>query len=349
MHTTIEPKTPTPGSLTPERAERLRAALRERYFNWDDPGYFGSETFKFDLEQHVSGRYRECASSVVPWVNRLRPLRGARIIEIGCGTGSSTAAFGEVIGPEGTIDAYDINEPSVNAARARMEIFGLSNATFHVVQAESLTTIVRQHNPHGADIMVCYAVLEHQTLAERMDTIAAAWDLLRPGGLFVVGDSPNRLTWMDHHTSTMPYFDCLPDDLAILYAHKSPRAEFVKQFPEVKRDVGADGVSRWRAPDAAMISRLARWGRGISYHEFELVLGDLQDLVVGDSLDPEILNSPHHEISLEEKMLFAFAASHTPNVPPAFLRASIEVVLRKPGGENPSPALRRAIPPVSIG
>lgn len=330
-----------PTSLTPQRAALVRAAVREKYFTWNDPQYFASEGFKRDLEQHVTERYEECARHIVPWVNRNLPLAGRRVIEIGCGTGSSTAAFGERVGPRGTIDAYDINEPSIHAAKARMEIFGLTNTVFHVVTPEGLTRAMRENNPKGADVVVCYAVLEHQTLAERLDTIATAWDLLRPGGLFIIGDSPNRLTWMDHHTSLLPYFHCLPDELAILYAHKSPRGEFVKQFPK------PDGPA---VPGtAATLGKLARWGRGISYHEFELMLGELGELVIGDSFDPEILDAPHREISLEERALFAFAAHHSPHVPPAFLRRSIEVILQKPGGDRPRPPLRRAIPTVHVG
>src|SRR5690349_14051814 len=100
-----------PATVTPELADRLRVALREKYFNWDDPGFFASDDFARDLENHVRSRYDECARHIVPWVNRLRPLFGARLIEIGCGTGSSTAAFGQAVGPRGHIDAYDINSP----------------------------------------------------------------------------------------------------------------------------------------------------------------------------------------------------------------------------------------------
>ncbi|GJQ29988.1 MAG: hypothetical protein HBSAPP03_18720 [Phycisphaerae bacterium] len=328
-------------TLSDHRAAQVRAALRAHYFTWDDPAFFASEAFAFDLEQHVRVRYEECAGFVVPWVNRVMSLAGRRLVEIGCGTGSSTAAFGEAVGPEGRIVGYDINAPSVHAARARLEVFGLRNAALHVIRPEELTAAMRAHHPGGADIVLCYAVLEHQTLAERLDTLSTAWDVLRPGGLLVVGDSPNRLTWMDYHTSGLPYFDCLPEALAMMYAHRAPRAEFAKAFADSR---GSHGEH----PTQAEIERLTRWGRGISYHEFELVLGDLEPLVVADSFDPEIMAAPHREVSLEERLLFAFAAWHSPRVPPAFLRSAIEVILRKPGSPHDAPALRRVIPSVKV-
>ena len=332
-----------PAAILPPLADSLRAALREHYFNWDDPAYFGSDAFAFDLEQHVRVRYEECARHIAPWVDRLMPLEGRRVIEIGCGTGSSTAAFAQAVGQHGSIDAYDINAPSINAAKARMELFGLRNTTFHLITGEALTSAMRANNPQQVDIILCYAVLEHQLIQERLDTLATAWDLLRPGGLLVVGDSPNRLTWMDHHTSLLPYFSMLPDELAVQYAHKSPRADFAAQFP-----AGHGSRTPRATPTQAEITKLARCGRGVSYHEFELALGDLAPLVVGDSFDPEILLAPHRHISLEDKLLFAFAPWHSPNVPPAFLRTAIEVILQKPGGTNPLPPLNRPIPGVRV-
>lgn len=327
---------------------RLRAALREHYFNWDDPAFFASEAFAFDLNQHVRVRYEECAKHVVPWVHRCRSLVGARIAEIGCGTGSSTAAFAQALGPKGALAAYDINAPSLAAAEARLQIFGLGGVTFRHVAAEALTATMRSDHPAGVDIVLCYAVLEHQTLAERLDTISTAWDLLRPGGVLVVGDSPNRLCCVDYHSSGLAFFDPLPHDLAILYAHRSGRRAFAKDFPERPSPEGATGTARWPSPDAAALTKLARWGRGISYHDFEVVLGDLTELVVGDSLDPEILAAPHREVSFDDKLMFAAATWHAPHVPPAFLRAAIEVILRKPGASDDAPALRRAIPGVRI-
>ena len=38
-------------------------------------------------------------------------------------------------------------------------------------------------------------------------------------------ETPNRLLWWDHHTSILPFYGMLPDDLAIAYADRSPRGD----------------------------------------------------------------------------------------------------------------------------
>jgi S-adenosylmethionine-dependent methyltransferase len=155
-----------------------------------------------------------------------------------------------------------------------------------------------------------YAVLEHMTLSERLATIEAAWAQLRPGGVLVVFDTPNRLFFVDFHTSLLPFFHTLPDALALRTATQSPRAE----FREAMRS--ADEVA------------LARWGRGVSFHEFETVLGDLSALVVADGFDPVIL-SLMPTTPLENLLREVFVLTGV-KAPIGFSRASVDVILQKP-------------------
>jgi S-adenosylmethionine-dependent methyltransferase len=83
---------------------------------------------------------------------------------------------------------------------------------------------------------------------------------------------------------------------------------------------------------------LARWGRGVSYHEFELALGPLDDLVVGDGFDPEPMS--YYGVSLETRLLYTYAVRKGLKVPPGFLRETLDVILRKPGGA-PLPRRKR--------
>src|SRR5690606_19591831 len=160
----------------------------------------------------------------------------------------------------------------------------------------------------------------------RLETLSTCWRLLKPGGVLVVADTPNRLVYINYHTSYLPFFDMLPDELACHYLRRSPRAGFRDSM------IKALERSREHATDV-----LDRWGRGVSYHEFEQALGDLSGLVVGDGFDPIILNVK--PLAFEEELLARFMLHHGVEAPIGFARRSIDVILRKPGGES-KPAAR---------
>lgn len=119
------------------------------------------------------------------------------------------------------------------------------------------------------DLVVFPASLEHMTLEERLEAIRTTWEMLPTGGLWCLLETPNRLWFFDQHTSRLPFFHWLPDDLALLYAQHSPRLSFRAKFG---------------TPDGAAWLDLARAGRGVSFHELEVAVGPLARLEVVSSL-----------------------------------------------------------------
>lgn len=314
--------------MTPAQAEETARALHETYFAGCTPEYLRSQEFARDLNDHVCVRFDLCRRHVIPWLGRVCELSGAAVVEIGCGTGSSTAALASRVAH---IQAYDISPASVEAARRRLGIMGLTDrATCYCVEPQRLLATMAAQAPRRsvggqpdrptADIVLIYAVLEHQTVPERLETLSACWDLLRPGGMLVVADTPNRLTYWDAHTSELPFFHMLPDSVALPYASRSPRAGL--------RESIADVLPKGEARAAEV---LARWGRGVSYHEFELALGDLTNLVVLDGFAPEMLE--WLGLSVEEQLLIDYWKRKPIPVPIGFARKTIDVILRKPGGD----------------
>lgn len=316
--------------LTVEQTRQLRALLMETFYRGWEESYFAGPGFEPDMQAHLSRRFEECRDVIMPWIERHLPFRGRVVVDIGCGTGASTAAWAlraeRVLG-------YDIHAPSVEAAAGRLRIMGLKNASCHLVRPDELVATMQRDLPGGADVIVMYAVLEHQLVRERIDTLRGAWGLLRPGGLLVVGDTPTRFSMMDYHTSSMPFYQWLPEELAVLYAHRSPRADF------------REGVAHWMEQGMpAAVEYLWRCGRAAGFEEFELALGPLDRLVVGDSFDEGMVEHPGRAVTFQDELIHAFAAEHHVRVPRGFLRPALEVVLRKPMSEREPRPLQRPAP-----
>ena len=237
----------------PELLATVRQALIEHHFSkltgWTDDA--GPRALSVDLDRHTYMRHDAAVTYIVPWVNQVIPLRGTSIIEIGCGTGSSTAAFAPFAD---VVYGYDISPSSIAAAKVRLDAHGLADRAELIVSppAELLTTVEARHAADPADIVLLYALLEHQTVDERIETLRLAQRVLKPGGVIVVTETPNRLTYFDRHTSQLPFFHLLPVELQLLYADRSPRPTFAENI----------AAHRERQPgDAALRELMVRWGR----------------------------------------------------------------------------------------
>ena len=71
-----------------------------------------------------------------------------RVLDVGCGTGSTTLAFARVLGPDGHPVGIDISDPMIAAARARADRERIS-ATFICASAED-----HAFEPEGFDTVV---------------------------------------------------------------------------------------------------------------------------------------------------------------------------------------------------
>src|SRR5580765_6587442 len=92
----------------------LTEVFRKTWYRTDDPEILASKEVQDDLHAQVVQRYEDCAEHVLPWVERYRPLDEIVVVELGCGTGASTAAFGQRCRH---VHGYEIEEHSLNLAR----------------------------------------------------------------------------------------------------------------------------------------------------------------------------------------------------------------------------------------
>lgn len=294
----------------------IEASLKQNYFADKNTGFTGqeylsSEEGQIDLQDHLYQRLDCFRNTVIPWLNAFKPLSGLSILEIGCGTGSSTVALAEQ-GAE--VTAVDIIETDLNVARDRCKVYDL-HVNFLCANATEVHDILAgQH----FDFIIFFASLEHMTVNERIISMKNTWDMLSPGDFWCVIETPNRLWHFDHHTALLPFYLWLPDDLAFLYSKFSPR----KQFCDIYRDI-----------DEKSMFDFIRRGRGVSFHEFELTMKRAEKLDVVSSL-PIYLREQNFfrkvarmlaKNSRFESSLVQFG----PDIHRGFYQESLDLIIRK--------------------
>lgn len=303
--------------IDPKSMSLIEASLKQNFFIqedawfYDNKAYLSSDEGQEDLQAHLYRRLDTFRNTVIPWLISAKPLSGSRILEIGCGTGSSTVALAE---QGADVTAVDILETSLAVAKDRCKVYGL-NVNFFCANATEVHKIFEgQH----FDFIIFFATLEHMTHNERVIAMKNTWDMLSPGNLWCVIETPNRLWYYDFHTSLLPFYLWLPDDLAFLYSHFSPRKRFCDLYRELDENSKLDFLRR---------------GRGVSFHEFELTMKRAEDLDVVSSL-PIFLESQNFLRKFLRKMtnkrrFESFLVQFGPKIHRGFYQASLDLIIRK--------------------
>jgi 2-polyprenyl-3-methyl-5-hydroxy-6-metoxy-1,4-benzoquinol methylase len=234
----------------------VRESLLRNYFK--DSEYLASEVGRNDLAAHLESRLTDNRERVVPWIESFFYLPGARVLEIGCGTGSSTLALVE---RGAALTAVDILPDSIQVASDRCSAYGYQ-AKFLLANAAKVGDLLQENE---FEAVIFHSALEHMTHEERRAAMQDTWEMLSPGAYWIIIETPNRLWFSDAHTSLLPFFNWLPDQLAFEYSRFSPRPYFRELYTE-------------RTPEKEL--HFLRRGRGVSFHEFELYMAPLQDLEI---------------------------------------------------------------------
>ncbi len=311
---------PLPGRLAANQRQvgdegmnRIRRSLDENFhIGWRSPESYSGERkmYERDVRNHLTERLESDRREVIPWLDASMRLRGSRILEVGCGTGSSTVALAE---QGADVLGIDVDDGALAVARDRADAYGLS-PRFALLNADRLGEDMEA----GAfDMVIFFACLEHMTVRERLEALAQAWELLPGDGLLAIVHTPNRLWYRDSHTSHLPFFHWLPDDLALRYSRFSPRENFRELYT---------------GREAESMEHFLRRGRGMSFHELELAIAPPDELEVVSSL------STHQGIryglrrSRLDRRYRAILSSIHPGLHEGFLDESLNLVLRKPAG-----------------
>lgn len=251
--------------LNPSDERALVDSLVSSYFSSSSfgaaEGYLDTQEGRDDLADHLYNLLDNDRITFIPWMASIMSLHSSTVLEIGCGTGASSLAMAE---QGARVVGIDISDGSLAVAKQRCLLYGIDDAEFHLANAREIDLAWIA----AADVVVFFGCLEHMTLDERLTAISRTWNNLRSGAYLAVVESPNRLWWNDGHTSRLPFFNWLPDDLAIHYSRFSPRAPFNTLLkPPV---------------DGNELVKLTRIGRAFSYHEFELAIPELANVRVWD-------------------------------------------------------------------
>jgi len=235
-------------SINHAQETELKDYLIKHYFTGKD--VLATESGINELNDHLFKRLKMFRTQVIPWLNCTNQLKDAKILEIGCGTGSTTIALCE---QGADVYAIDVNSNSISIAKKRAELYSFE-PKFYEINAVAINDLFTDN----FDFIIFSASIEHMTYQERIQSIKAAFEMIGENQYIVLTDIPNRLWHTDTHTSLEPFYNWLPDSLAIDYAQFTKRDYFKESFCEKDCDYN---------------TQLSRWGRGVSYHEFEVALG----------------------------------------------------------------------------
>jgi ubiquinone/menaquinone biosynthesis C-methylase UbiE len=100
---------------------------------------------------------------------------GARVVEIGCGTGSTAIALAP---HAGRIRATDLSPAMIAIARDKAREAGAAGVDFEVAALETLDVA-----PQSQDLVMAHSILH--LARDRAAAIGSAWTWLRRGGVFV--------------------------------------------------------------------------------------------------------------------------------------------------------------------
>lgn len=127
------------------------------------------------LKMHTSRTVDKQAGWFLP---HLKP--GMTLLDCGCGSGSITIGFAEVLTP-GQIIGVDISEAEIERARQRANEAGINNIEFQVDNIYQLN-----FPDHSFDALFSHNVLEH--VAEPSRALAEMYRVLKPGGVIGIRD-----------------------------------------------------------------------------------------------------------------------------------------------------------------
>ncbi|MEO5324107.1 class I SAM-dependent methyltransferase [Mesorhizobium sp. CC13] len=258
----------------------------------------------------------------IPWLlNQPRDLSSLNAVEFGCGRGLKAIPWARLFK---SYVGIDLEPEAIEFARKAARAVGRNNVQFALGNAADCIRRPQAYGISGKiDVVVLYAVLEHMTPREREEVLGLCSEVLRDGGMVVVGETPNRLIPHDSHSTHLHFFQTLPPEIALQYVKRSPRSG------------AAEAVS-------AGEEALYRFGQGASYHEFDLWMSSPDGHLPGIAADGwSHWAAADGVLRRDEMWLSDYLEAHGPLAPPAFGRIWLEMIFDGNALPGSSPAAPR--------
>ena len=129
----------------------IKNSIKENYHTgWRSESNYSKEIYENDLNAHLYRRLESDRRTIVPWLYNAITLQDRRILEIGCGTGSSTVAIAE---QRAKVTGIDIDEGALSVAKDRSKVYGVE-AEFRVLNANE---IMDTFGANAFDIIIFFA------------------------------------------------------------------------------------------------------------------------------------------------------------------------------------------------
>lgn len=136
---------------------------------------FHNQEFEEHKRETLHWVYRVAAPVIDEFIElAVESARGKRVLEIGCGPGSVSLRVAAVAEH---LTAIDISDTAIRQASGRAARAGLTNAEFHVMNAEELA-----FEPGSFDFVCGRSILHHLDLHRAYPAIAR---VLRPSGMAI--------------------------------------------------------------------------------------------------------------------------------------------------------------------
>ncbi len=108
---------------------------------------------------------------------------GDRVIDIGCGTGTSALIAAKYVGDKGEVVGIDFSDKMLDIARMKLEEHGLRNVTFLKANAEEIS-----YPDSYFDKVTVFAALHEMNHEGRINTLKEIYRLLKIGGNALIAD-----------------------------------------------------------------------------------------------------------------------------------------------------------------
>ena len=257
-----------------------------------------------DLKDHINKRITVSRSKIIPWIMQTLELKNKKVLEVGSGTGSSSITLAE---QGAVVTGIDLDNSSLKVAKHRAQILDLE------IKFIELSGIEIHTLNQSFDVVIYYASLEHMTIEERIDSLQQAYSLLSKGGYLIIVEAPNRLWIEDTHTSELPFFQWLPDNLAYNYSKFSKKPSFNSIYLD---------------SEFLKLDEFHRRGRGVSFHEFDLAFMNSENLNIVSSLNRLVYSKNLINTFVYKKLYKSYLKKFT-NKHKAFFEEYLDLIIQK--------------------